>query len=446
MPAIANDLQQETKARFLALYEAAGYGNDDAQAVTTWRQRALDRLPAVPFPTRRNENWKYTSVSRMLQPDYQLPLSGSMDNLDVDSYIPEGLDAHRLVFANGVFQHDLSSQPGELPTGVRILPLAQALEDEKLRPTIEAELEQMLQDTENAFLALNIALSRYSTVIAVDDKVVVERPILLLNVTHADQPTWQSSQLFIHAGKMAECTVIESFIGANPEQVYANNAVTRVFTGANAHVNHYLLQQEGKEAFQVSNTQAYQEQDSTFTSYNLDFGGRLVRHNLSAELKGQNTMTNYYGVYMANGQQHVDNQTFIDHALPHCNSNEVYKGIITDKARGVFNGKVLVRQDAQKTNAFQQNDNLVLSDKAVMDAKPQLEIFADDVKCSHGATIGQLDEGSVFYLRSRGLKEPDARAMLQHAFLSEVINEIPIEPLREQAESWLTQKFDELNS
>ncbi|MEZ4986446.1 MAG: Fe-S cluster assembly protein SufD [Saprospiraceae bacterium] len=248
-------------------------------------------------------------------------------------------------------------------------------------------------------------------------------------------------QHFVKAAAGSQLTILESFHDLEEATPSFINAATHIEVAANAHLHYYRLQGAGRESLVVNNTIVRQHRDSVFSHYALDLGGKVVRNNLAATHLDSNLETHYYGVYFGNGNQHIDNQTFIDHAMPHCQSNELYKGIMTDYARGVFNGKVTVRQDAQKTNAFQQNSSLVLSANAIMDTKPQLEIFADDVRCSHGATVGQLDESSVFYLRSRGLSPANARRLLQEAFLGEVVDNMPHEAIRTYAHQLITDKF-----
>jgi Fe-S cluster assembly protein SufD len=211
----------------------------------------------------------------------------------------------------------------------------------------------------------------------------------------------------------------------------------------NAIVDHYRIQDEDENAFFINNTEIEQLRDSIYSSYVIDLGGKLVRNNLNSILKDSGTTTNFYGLYVGMKKQHIDNQTFIDHAYPNCDSNELYKGILTDKAKGVFNGKIMVRPDAQKTNAFQKNHSLVLSKTAKMNSKPQLEIYADDVKCSHGATIGQLNKEALYYMRSRGLSEKEAVSVLKQAFLTEITDLIKIDPVREKVEQMLVDKFKE---
>lgn len=408
------------------------------------RRRAIDRLQELNFPTRKNEDWKYTSVARVLQPQYR---EGRMIDLkaeDLKSYGFDGLDAYRFVFINGHFSEELSSSTDELPKGIAVLNMRDAFAGPLASETAGAVLEHLATAEENPFSVLNTAFSRQGLFIHVAANVAVEKPFHLLYLAApGEEPVMASQQLLLSAGSSSEVSVIESYYSLPGfEGEYFTNVVNRFQIAANAHVWHYKFQNEGKGGYQITNTEARQHRDSTFSSFYIDLGGRLVRNNVVSILEGEGTSTNLYGVYMAKGEQHIDTHTFIDHALPNCVSNELYKGVITDRANGVFNGKVVVRQDAQKTNAFQQNSTLVLSPFAGMDSKPQLEIFADDVRCSHGATVGQLDEDALFYLRSRGLTEDQAGSMLQHAFLNEVIDNIAVDSLRLKAEELINEKFE----
>ncbi|MEM9919808.1 MAG: Fe-S cluster assembly protein SufD [Bacteroidota bacterium] len=443
MNTVAQDRFATTKAHFKQLFEQfeQGLNGQKAHPIHKLRRTAIQRLEDLQFPGRKNEDWKYTPVTRVLQPAYKSAALANLTSADVEAHLFEGLDVHLLVFNNGKLDQTLSNI-GELPEGVEISTIATALDKGTHKEKIEGVLKGWAEG-KDAFAALNMSFADNGLFIYVPANVQVEKPIYLLHLNlTASSPFLNNPQRIILAERSSNCTIIERYSNENSNGTYFTNAMTHIDLGANAFFTHYKLQQESLESFQVNQVDVLQERDSTYTSHAIDLGGRLVRNNLRTHLKNSGTLTNFYGVYLAKGEQHLDNQTFIDHAFPHCNSNELYKGVIDDKARGVFNGKVIVRQDAQKTNAFQQNSNLVLSDKAVMDTKPQLEIFADDVKCSHGATIGQLDEESIFYLRSRGLNKEAARSLLQQAFLKEVIENMDIEPIREVVESMITKKFE----
>ncbi|MEO1518562.1 MAG: Fe-S cluster assembly protein SufD [Bacteroidota bacterium] len=403
------------------------------------RRQAIDQLATLNFPGRKNEDWKYTPVTRMLQPSYKTGTAISVSDELLQAQSFEDLDVHLLVFSNGQLD-ETRSQIGELPEGVILSSIATALEGPQADKANKV-LEQWAKSTD-AFAALNMAFADKGVFAYIPANVRMNKPVYMLHVNDGNEaPFFSHPQRIIVAERGSESHFIERYVSPE-DSVYFTNALTHIELGANGKLDHYKIQQESVQAFQVNQVDVLQERDSTYSSYAVDLGGRMVRNNLRTHLQSSGTMTNFYGVYLAKGEQHLDNQTFIDHAFPHCDSNELYKGVIDDKARGVFNGKVIVRQDAQKTNAFQQNSSLVLSQKAVMDTKPQLEIYADDVKCSHGATIGQLDEESIFYLRSRGLNKEQARSLLQQAFLKEVVENMKIDSIRTVVEKLISEKFD----
>ncbi|MEL6717784.1 MAG: Fe-S cluster assembly protein SufD [Bacteroidota bacterium] len=422
------------------LYEQSLNGHSN-HPIATFRKQAFAQFEQLDFPTMRDEDWKYTSVKRIFQRPFQEGEAVDLTASQVQAFQFEGLETVSLVFVNGIWNKDLSDL-SKLPNEIQLLTLEEALEDKTNKGWIETQAEQKGGTDKNTFLPLNHAFANNGVFIKIAKNYTFSTPIHLLNINvPSEEAHLTHPQLFVWAGVSSEVTIIESYHALNSEGAYFNNTANYFDVEANANVHHYRLQYENQDAFQINNTIVRQHRDSTYSSYAVDLGGRMVRNNLSTELLDSGTMTNYYGVYLGTGNQHTDNQTFIDHAMPHCNSNELYKGILTDKSRGVFNGKVMVRQDAQKTNAFQQNSSLVLSPTAVMDAKPQLEIYADDVRCSHGATIGQLDEGSIFYLRSRGIPEAQAKSLLQKAFVAEAIEAMKIDIIREKVIEKIEEKL-----
>lgn len=446
---MASEVQNTTLApneRFANLFKAgeAALNGLRSKPLFAVRKAAIERLAEMEFPTRRHEDWKYTSLNKVLQPAYQESTSNNLSATDIEAFKVNGIDAYTLVFVNGQFQKDWSNF-SDLQEGLSILTLEEALQNEGWKAKVEEHFSNWATQATASFEALNTAFAKHAFFVHVAKNKAIDKPIHLMNISVGeDQDVIANLQCNFIVEQSSQLNVIETFHhqGENGS-VQFSNSVNRFWVGANAHAAHYRIQQEDQANFLVNSTEAYQQQDSTFTNLTLDLGGRIVRNNLSVILQGQGTSTNMYGVYAAEGNQHMDNQTFIDHALPHCNSNEFYKGIIQDKGTGVFNGKVLVRQDAQKTNAFQQNSSLVLSKTATMDSKPQLEIFADDVRCSHGATIGQLDEDSVYYLRSRGLNDQQARSLLQVAFLKEVTENIELDAVRELADALIEAKLNQ---
>ncbi|MGK0427548.1 MAG: Fe-S cluster assembly protein SufD, partial [Ulvibacter sp.] len=395
------------------------------------------------FPTKRNEDWKYTNVAQLLQPLYLQPKRVDIAAEDINPFLFEGLDAYVLVFVNGTYNKELSSKDG-LSNKIIVQDISSGLQEGGLtKTTASMYLSKWASKEKNSFKVLNTAFAQNGIYIDVPDGLVVDRPVHILNIAHAaTEATVISPQKIIVTGENSKLTVIETYHHlTNSEQTYFTNTVTQLVLKRNAIVDHYRIQDEDENAFFINTTEIEQLRDSTYSSYAVDLGGKLVRNNLNSILKDSGTITNFYGLYVGLNKQHVDNQTFIDHAYPNCDSNELYKGILMDKAKGVFNGKIMVRQDAQKTNAFQQNHSLVLSKTAKMNSKPQLEIYADDVKCSHGATIGQLNKEALYYMRSRGLSEKEAISVLKQAFLTEITELIKIDPIREKVEQMLVDKF-----
>jgi Fe-S cluster assembly protein SufD len=441
--------KNDSREKFIELfqqYENSLNGQKD-YAGHAIQKTAIQRFSNdVNFPNRRNEDWKYTNVTKLLQPLYSQPDLVDIVLEDIKPFLFEGLDASVLVFVNGTFNKKLSSKEG-LSKKIIVKDISSVLQEDGLTKTTAYKyLSKWASKEKNSFKVLNTAFAQNGIYIEVPDGLVVDRPVHILNIAKAAEEAMViNPQKIIVTGENSKLTVIETYHHlTNSEQTYFTNTVTQLVLKRNAIVDHYKIQDEDGNAFFVNNTEIEQLRDSTYSSYALDLGGKLVRNNLNSILKDSGTNTNFYGLYIGVNKQHIDNQTFIDHAFPHCDSNELYKGILMDKAKGIFNGKIMVRKDAQKTNAFQQNHSLVLSKTAKMNSKPQLEIFADDVKCSHGATIGQLNKEALYYMRSRGLSEKEAVSILKQAFLTEITELIKIDPVREKVELMLVDKFKQL--
>ena len=441
-------VKKDSREKFIELfrlYENSINGQKD-YAGHAIQKTAIQRFSNdVDFPTRRNEDWKYTNVAELLQVQYQQPKLVDVTLDDLSPFLFEGLDAYLLVFVNGKYNKILSSD--ELSKKIIVQDISAGLQEDGLtKATVSEYLNKWASKEKNPFIVLNTAFAQNGIFINVPDGLVVDRPVHILNIAFTkDEALVISPQKIIVVGENSKLTVIETYHYINDaQQTYFTNTVSQLVLKRNAVVDHYRIQDEGENAFFINNTEVEQMRDSTYSSYVVDLGGKLVRNNLSSILKDSGTTTNFYGIYLGIDKQHIDNQTFVDHAFPNCNSNELYKGILTDNAKGVFNGKIMVRPDAQKTNAFQKNHSLVLSKGASMNSKPQLEIFADDVKCSHGATIGQLNEDALYYMRSRGLSKKEAISVLKQAFLTEITDLIKIDPVREKVEQMIVDKFKQL--
>jgi Fe-S cluster assembly protein SufD len=293
---------------------------------------------------------------------------------------------------------------------------------------------------DQAFTALNTAVIGDGAFVYIPKGKAVETPIHLLFISTASEPTVSHPRVLIVAGEGSIATVTESYFSIS-EDVYFTNSVTEVFAGQNAMLTHYRLQEESERAFHVATTQVHQERGSNYTSYAISLGGEIARHSLNVALTDEHIETTIDGLYVVTGKQHVDNHTTIDHQKPHCTSHQLYKGILDDRSRAVFNGIVFVREGAVLTDAHQLNKNLLLSSEATANTKPQLEIFADDVKCAHGATVGQLEDEELFYLATRGIPKDRARALLTYGFAEDVISKIKLKSVREQLDRMVLDKL-----
>ena len=358
------------------------------------RQRAFARFAKLGFPTTHDEEWRFTNVAPIVRTNF--PVAGA-DRL--------------LAYADPV---------------VELTP-AEA----------EANLAHYAEIDQNAFTALNTAFLAGAVMLKVPAGAVIEKPIQI--VYDAQEGTAAHPRTLILVGANAQCTIVETYKGAG---AYFTNAVTEIVLGENAVVDHYKVQRESGEAFHVATMQVQVGRSANFSSHSIALGGALVRNDANAVLsEGSHATLN--GLYIVNGTQHVDNHTVIDHAKPHGTSHELYKGILDGTAAAVFNGRIIVRKDAQKTDSKQTNKNLVLSDNAVIHTKPELQIHADDVRCTHGATIGQLDAESMFYLQSRGIGKQDARALLTYAFAQDIIDRVKVQSVKDELEQFLGEKLHE---
>ncbi len=439
MTIITSDPRTEAKQRFMALHavlETSLNGLKNGK-LSSFRQKGLDKFSQLGFPTTRNEDWKYSNINRLVQPKYDIASLDTVSDEEVSGLFDE--DDYRIVFIDGFLSKKHSSLGQH--EGITITTIEEALTDPRYVSYIEDTLNKTIDETDNPFVALNLGFVREGIFVHVHPNEKVLKKLRIIHFNKQGNSSIFSSPVQLFFGdKNSDITVYENFI--SKQQGASLTLGLNVIQLMNqAKMVYYKVQELGVEENLVHNMITEQQRDSVFSAFTADLGGRMVRNNLSAIHKASNVETNLYGLFLASGNQHIDNQTFVDHAQPHCVSNEWYKGILTDRARGVFNGKVMVRPDAQKINAFQQNNALILSENARMDSKPQLEIFADDVRCSHGATIGQLDENAIFYLRSRGLSIENAYKILQLAFVQEVTDRLDDLEFRALIEEKVGQKF-----
>jgi len=401
------------------------------------RESAFARFAELGLPASGDENWKYTSLAPLAQLPFAAarPGAASPDSLVRSLAAPGSL---QLVFVDGHYRPELSSAAPE-SGGAFIGSLRAALAE---RPReVGRELARHADFRRDSLTALNTAFLEDGAFIHLPADTFLAAPIHLFFVaTGGGEATLSHPRNLIVAGARSRAAVIETYAGP-ADATYFTNAVTEVVLGEGAQVEHYKLQQEGARAFHVGLLQVTHGRDSRFRSHSLALGGALARNEVRALFSSEGGDCTLNGLYMGSGRQHLDNRTLIDHKSPRCTSRELYKGVLDGEAHGVFGGRVLVREDAQKTDARQINKNLLLSDGAVIDTKPQLEIFADDVKCAHGAAVGELDEDALFYLRSRGLSPQTARSLLTYAFASELVDSIPVLPLRARVRDLVTSRL-----
>jgi Fe-S cluster assembly protein SufD len=417
--------------------EAAG---DGPAWLPPLRKAAFSTFCELGFPTRRDEEWRFTPIRPITEGTFcratAHQAAGTREARE-RAGIP-GLTGPELVFVNGKYAPELSTlRP--LPAGVRVSRLAEALETDAA--IIETHLARYAAFDNQAFVALNTAFLEDGAFVHIPRNSVVEEPIRLLFLAAAGQtPTISHPRTLIVAEENSQATILESYAGLEAGVTFTN-AVTEIAVGANAVLDHYKLTQESDTAYHIATMQVELARGSHFASHNITLGGAIVRNDQNARLGGEGGACTLNGLYLARDRQLVDNHTAIDHALPHCDSHELYKGILDGRGQGVFNGKIYVRKDAQKTDAKQTNQTLLLSPEAQINTKPQLEIFADDVKCTHGATIGQLDANQLFYLRARGIGKEDARSLLIYAFAEEIIDRIKVDALRERLSALLFERL-----
>jgi Fe-S cluster assembly protein SufD len=402
-------------------------------ALRRLRKAAIARFAQLGFPDSRNEDWKFTSTAKLAEVPFRARPSGSLSAAQVQGFLKGAGEAYQLVFVDGEFNGELSVLADD-KAGFVLTALSEALGSHAV--LVETNLGRLANYQEQPFTALNTAFVTEGAFLQVPDNKVIDRPIYLHYITTAGEPAVTQPRSLLLMGVNSQVTVIETWLGLG-EQKYWTNAVTEARIAAGARLDHYRVQQEGSQALHVSNLSFALGRSSWFSSHTVSLGGALVRNESHALLDAEGGECTLNGLYLGRGTQHIDNHTVIDHAQPHCASHELYKGILDGNAKGVFNGKIFVRQDAQKTDAKQTNQTLLLSDDATINTKPQLEIFADDVKCTHGATVGNLNEDSLFYLRSRGLGLDEARSLLTFAFANDIVRRIQVESLRKQLEDLL---------
>jgi Fe-S cluster assembly protein SufD len=402
------------------------------------RVNGMDRFAALGLPTTRLEEWKYTDVSALARMPFRNAVAEPPAAAAERIARPRLGSGPRLVFINGHYSERLSSTT-DTTTGLYVGSLAQAFEERA--DIVKPHLARLADLESQSFTALNTAFLHDGAFVHLGRRVCAMAPVHLLFVSlpPAAQPNASHPRVLIVAEEGSEASIVEDYVG---DGVYFSNGVTEVVIGEDAKIDHYRLQREASDAFHVATVEARQARNSRFRSYAVSFGASLARVSIRTVMEAEGCECVFDGLYMARDRQHVDHHTCIDHRRPRCSSRELYKGVLDGKATGVFNGKVYVRPDAQKSDAQQMNMNLLLSDEATVDTKPQLEIFADDVKCSHGAAIGRLDDDALFYFRSRGIDACMARELLIRGFANQLVARMPLEPVRSQLHKSLAARWD----
>jgi Fe-S cluster assembly protein SufD len=424
-------------------FEQAHFEAKQPSWVFPIRKAAMTRFAEAGFPTVNDEDWRFTNVAPIAKLPFNPVLAYSGDGLDaaaIRRYSFTGLKASRLVFVNGHFSKDLSSI---LPQkdGIKINSLAAALNSDP--ELIEKYLARHAQTEKNAFTALNTAFFQDGAFLYVPAGKTVAEPVHLLFVsTGAEAGATAHPRNLIIAEKNSKLTVIQTYV-STADAVYFTNTVSEMVIGENAVVEHCKFQDESAQAYHIAAIHAHLGRNCNFIAHSIATGARLSRNNISTSLADEGVECVLNGLYLTRDEQLADHHMVVEHAKPHCNSHEYYNGILDGRSKGVFHGRILVRPNAQKTDAKQTNKNLLLSDDATIDTKPQLEIYADDVKCTHGATVGQLNDESIFYLRARGIGLDKARQMLIHAFAGEIIDRIRCEPAREEMDKIVWDRLEQ---
>ncbi len=432
----------ELKDKLIADFQTneARINGESKTAIHQLRREALENFKRLGFPTIKHEEWKYSNVKEITKRNFDFGLKTDFGVNELNALSIPNLSGNVLYFINGVYNAALSTicSPAD---SLKIQNFEAAI---KQNPKLlEKHFANLTNHKEEAFTALNTAFANDGVVIEIPDGKVVEEPIILRFINDArEQEVGAQPRNLIVVGKNAEAKVTETYRTMGPQTNFTNT-VTEVVVEENAKLQYYIVQDISEQSYHIGTTQVNQKDNSHFYAVTVTLNGGFVRNNLNIVLNGQHCEAFMYGLYFPNESQHIDNHTLADHAMPNSYSNELYKGILKDQATGVFNGKIFVREDAQKTNAYQSCRNIVLSDDASMNTKPQLEIYADDVKCSHGTTTGKINDEALFYMRSRGIPKAQAMTLLMYAFCEDVISQIKIEPIREYLSGRIAQKLAE---
>jgi len=408
--------------------------------INSFREVAIGEFSRLGLPTKTNETYRYTNLDTFFSHDYKsyfMPVESDFIKAEEFRCDVTDLDAHGIVLLNG-FYPTIRDKLRQLPEGIWIGSLNEAAR--KFRNKIEKHYGRYVNGNSDGLVHLNTAMASDGVFIYVPEGAVLKKPVQIINLVESGEDIFNQHRNLIIVEKNAEITLIICDHTLSPQK-FLTNGVTEIYVGENAHFDIIRVQNEHNNAAKITHTFIHQERNSNASSNNITLHGGLVRNSTHHFLGGEGAESHSYGLFLADKWQHVDNFVNVDHAVPHCTSNQLFKGVLDDMATGAFNGRIYVHKDAQGTVAYQQNNNILLTDDAKMGTKPQLEIYADDVKCSHGATVGQLDDNALFYLQSRGISKREARLMLMFGFAHEVIQNIGVEALRERLDNLVMQRL-----
>jgi len=434
--------RSEVTERYIGLYKEniEKITSSSSPYINSFREAAYERFKDLGIPTKKNEAYKYTNLNIFFDHDYKsyfMPVTSDFIKAEEFRCDVADLDTHGIVLLNG-FYPTINEKLRQLPSGVWIGSLnAAAL---KFPELVKKHYGKYAKSDTDGLIDLNTAMASDGVFVYVPEGVALTKPVQVVDLVQADEDMFSQHRNLIIVEKSAEFSIIICDHTLSPQK-FLTNAVTEVFVGENAHFDLIRVQNEHNAACKITHTFIHQEKNSVASSNNMTLHGGLIRNSTYHYLGGEGAECFSYGLFLTDKWQHVDNFVNVDHAFPKCTSNQLFKGVLDDMSTGAFNGRILVRPDAQGTLAYQKNNNILLTDDARMDTKPQLEIFADDVKCSHGATIGQIDSDALFYLQSRGINKREARLMLMFGFAHEVIQNIKIEALRDRMDNLVMQRL-----
>jgi len=426
------------KSKLVSSYLAFDDHLDDNSPIHDIRKKAIDTFEEKGFPTKKEEDWKYTSLNAIINKDYSISSKGDKEIKyeKVREYFLHDIDSYKVVFIDGVFSSFLSETSHD---GLDVCLLSSVLSKEKYKAIIEAYYNKIA--SKDSITSLNTAFAKEGAYINIPNNKEVDKPIEIINFSTGNETAlmMQPRNLII-VGENAHVQIIERHQSLSDNAVFTNS-VTEIFAEKRAYLDFYKIQNDKENASLIDNTFIHQEQDTNCNVHTFSLGGKITRNNLNFSQNGEHSDSTLKGVTILKDKQHVDHNTLVNHISPNCESHQDYKGLYADSSTGVFNGRVIVEKEAQKINAFQQNNNILIDDNATVNAKPQLEIFADDVKCSHGCTIGQFDEDALFYLRSRGIGLKEAQALLMYAFANTVLETVKIPELKRRINNLIAEKI-----